>query len=131
MTNMPTSKDIIANTEAAVNMTKSSKDTQAGSLFEIDEKHLVRKIDYRIMPLMFLCYLMQFLDKVLINYSNVMGLSVDVNLKGNEFSWMATAFFIAYALAEIPQGELFSRERWTFLTYSQGCFFRNFQYRTS
>lgn len=118
MINMPTSKDIIANTEAAVNMTKSSKDTQTGSLFEIDEKHLVRKIDYRIMPLMFLCYLMQFLDKVLINYSNVMGLSVDVNLKGNEFSWMATAFFIAYALAEIPQGELFSRERWTFLTYS-------------
>ncbi|KAG4411687.1 hypothetical protein IFR04_015185 [Cadophora malorum] len=101
---MPISKDIIANIEESASMDKSPKDTQTGSLFEIDEKHLVRKIDYRIMPLMFLCYLMQFLDKVLINYSNVMGLSVDVNLKGNEFSWMATAFFVAYALAEIPQG---------------------------
>lgn len=37
------------------------------SIFEINEKSLIRKIDYHIVPLMFLCYLMQFLDKVLIN----------------------------------------------------------------
>jgi len=35
-----------------------------------------------------------------------MGLATDAKLKGNEFSWMATAFFTAYALAEGPQGEL-------------------------
>jgi hypothetical protein len=34
-----------------------------------------------------------------------MGLAKDVKLKGNEFSWMATAFFIAFAVAEIPQGQ--------------------------
>jgi hypothetical protein len=34
-----------------------------------------------------------------------MGLAKDAQLKGNEFSWMATAFFIAYALAEFPQGK--------------------------
>lgn len=35
----------------------------------IHQKALVRRIDYRIVPLMFCCYLMQFLDKVLINVS--------------------------------------------------------------
>jgi hypothetical protein len=35
-----------------------------------------------------------------------MGLAKDAHLKGNEFSWMATAFFIAFAVAEIPQGEI-------------------------
>lgn len=35
----------------------------------IDEKALVRRIDYRIVPLMFCCYLVGFLDKVLINVS--------------------------------------------------------------
>lgn len=33
-------------------------------------KALRRKIDWRIVPLMFLCYTMQFIDKVLINVSN-------------------------------------------------------------
>lgn len=34
---------------------------------EIDEKKLVRKIDWRIVPIMFACQTMQFIDKVLIN----------------------------------------------------------------
>lgn len=33
-------------------------------------KALRRKIDWRIVPLMFCCYTMQFIDKVLINVSN-------------------------------------------------------------
>ena len=33
-----------------------------------DEKKLVRKIDWMIVPLMFCCYNMQFLDKTLLNY---------------------------------------------------------------
>ncbi|PMD58991.1 putative allantoate permease [Hyaloscypha bicolor E] len=53
-------------------------------LFDINERALVRRIDYRIVPLMFFCYLMQFLDKILINYANVMGLAKDAQLKGNE-----------------------------------------------
>jgi hypothetical protein len=34
-------------------------------LTEIDEKALVRKIDWMIMPLMWACYNLQYLDKVL------------------------------------------------------------------
>ncbi|KAF8251460.1 MFS general substrate transporter [Wilcoxina mikolae CBS 423.85] len=63
---------------------------------------LLQKIDRRIVPTMFLCYLIQFLDKVLINYANVMGLSRDLQLRNNEFSWLATGFFLAYLVAEIP-----------------------------
>lgn len=33
-----------------------------------------------------------------------MGLQEDLGMSGNDFSWLATAFFIAYAVAEIPQG---------------------------
>lgn len=35
----------------------------------VNEKLVVRKIDWRIIPIMFACYTMQFLDKVLINVS--------------------------------------------------------------
>ncbi|KAH8672594.1 permease of the major facilitator superfamily [Tricladium varicosporioides] len=87
----------------------SNKLPPTGAVYDINEKALVRRIDYRIVPLMFFCYLMQFLDKVMINYANVMGLAKDTKLKGNEFSWMATAFFIAFALAEVPQGILLQK----------------------
>lgn len=35
----------------------------------VNEKQILRKIDWRIIPIMFACYTMQFLDKVLINVS--------------------------------------------------------------
>lgn len=76
----------------------------ASHLDEVCDKDVVRKIDWRVVPLMLLCYTLQFLDKVVLNYANVMGLAQDTNLVGNEFSWLPTAFFIAYLFAEFPQG---------------------------
>ncbi|KPM41825.1 hypothetical protein AK830_g4715 [Neonectria ditissima] len=70
---------------------------------------ITRKVDWHIVPLLLLCYLLQFLDKVLINYANTMGLSTSLDIQGNDFSWMATAFFIGYAVAEFPQGYLIQR----------------------
>ncbi|PWW80903.1 MFS general substrate transporter [Tuber magnatum] len=75
----------------------------------VDEKRLVRKIDWRIVPIMFACYIMQFIDKVLINYAAVMGLPKDLKLKGNQFTWAATTFFIAYLVAEIPTGYILQK----------------------
>ncbi|KAA8645672.1 putative MFS transporter [Aspergillus tanneri] len=61
-----------------------------------------RKIDLRIMPFMFCCYFLQFIDKVMYNYAAVMGMKQDLGLKGNNFSNAASAFFIAYLIAEVP-----------------------------
>ncbi|KAG8528465.1 uncharacterized protein KY384_007383 [Bacidia gigantensis] len=63
---------------------------------------LRRKIDWRIVPIMFLCYTMQFIDKVSLNYAAVMGLNKNLKLKPNEFSNAATWFFTAYLIAEVP-----------------------------
>lgn len=76
---------------------------------ELCLKRVVRKVDYHIVPLMLLCYFLQFLDKVLVNYANIMGFSESLGFQGNDFSWMATAFFIGYAIAEFPQGYLIQR----------------------
>ena len=90
-----------------------------------DLKALRRRIDWHIVPIMFCCYTMQFIDKVLLNvrfpvveyllavgceliskqYAAVMGLNKDLKLKGNDFTNAATAFFIAYLIAEVPNGK--------------------------
>ncbi|KAL2855653.1 major facilitator superfamily domain-containing protein [Aspergillus pseudodeflectus] len=72
----------------------------------VSDAALLRRIDWRIIPIMFLAYFLQFLDKVVLNYANVMGIQADLGMSGNGFSWLATAFFIAYCIAEIPQGFL-------------------------
>ena len=41
-------------------------------------------------------------------YANVMGIEKDLGMSGNDFDWLATGFFIAYTLAELPQGIYFS-----------------------
>ncbi|KAI0868974.1 putative allantoate permease [Hypoxylon argillaceum] len=75
----------------------------------VSDRVLYRKIDARILPLMFAAYFLQFLDKVLINYANIMGLQEDLHMHGQQFNWLATAFFIAYSVAEFPQGWLLQK----------------------
>ncbi|PYI25855.1 MFS general substrate transporter [Aspergillus indologenus CBS 114.80] len=88
-------------------MTDTKEDKLAAVDYGLGDLHddfaLLRRIDWRILPTMFLTYLLQFLDKVALNYANVMGMQDDLKMQGNDFSWLATGFFIAYAVAEIPQ----------------------------
>jgi len=72
---------------------------------DVSLRGLRRKADWRISPLTFLCYLMNLIDKVAYNYAGAMGMKEDLQLRGNEFSNVATAFFVAYLVAELPMGE--------------------------
>ncbi|THX06127.1 major facilitator superfamily transporter [Aureobasidium pullulans] len=69
-----------------------------------DEKRLVRKIDWMIMPLMWCCYVAQYLDKTLINYAAVMGLYEDANITKADFSNLAWIFYVSYLAFEFPHG---------------------------
>lgn len=56
------------------------------------------KIDLMIMPFFIAIYFLQYLDKTLINYAAIMGLTK--HLKGNEFSNLGTIFYVAYLAVE-------------------------------
>ncbi|PNS15701.1 High-affinity nicotinic acid transporter [Sphaceloma murrayae] len=74
-----------------------------------DEKRLVRKIDWMIMPLMWTCYVLQYLDKTLINYAAVMGLYEDANITTNQFSDLALIFYVSFLVFEFPHGYMMQR----------------------
>ncbi|KIM82059.1 hypothetical protein PILCRDRAFT_820966 [Piloderma croceum F 1598] len=69
-----------------------------------DERTLVRKIDWRIIPLAFACYAVAVIDKVNISYAAVMGMNKDLKLTGNNFSNAASATYIAALIIEVPIG---------------------------
>ncbi|KPI38171.1 putative transporter [Cyphellophora attinorum] len=74
-------------------------------LYDIDpaaEQRVLRKIDMRVMPLMFLVFFFQFLDKQTINFASVFGLQQDLNVSGSEFSWAVSLFYFGILTAQFP-----------------------------
>lgn len=56
-------------------------------------KKVVRKIDYHVVPILFVIYFLQYLDKNAINYGNSYGLKEGTNLHGQDFSWLGRCQF--------------------------------------
>ena len=75
----------------------------------IDEKALLRKIDIRVIPILFLVYLAAFLDRVNIANALTLGLPKDLHLKGNQPNVALTIFFVPYVLFEIPSNVLLKK----------------------
>ncbi|OQN97274.1 hypothetical protein B0A48_16816 [Cryoendolithus antarcticus] len=73
-----------------------------GGVSELAFAPVRRKVDWRLIPVLFLVYAMNLIDKVSLNYAAVMGLPKDLKLGGNDITNTATAFFAAYLVAEIP-----------------------------
>ncbi len=58
---------------------------------------------------MWCCYCLQYLDKTLINYANVMGLQEDANISDSQFSTLALIFYVTYLALEFPHGYAMQR----------------------
>lgn len=52
-----------------------------------EAKKVLQKIDVRIVPALFITYLLRYLDKNGINYASVYELRKGTNLHGQDFSW--------------------------------------------
>lgn len=55
-----------------------------------DAKRVRRKVDWRVLSLLMVTYVLQYLDKNSINLSSVYGLQKSLHLKGQQYSWLGT-----------------------------------------
>lgn len=67
-----TDEHVGAGVDSAWKFLDEHRDAAAADV-SVDLNALRRKIDWHIVPLMFLCYTMQFLDKVILNVSSLFG----------------------------------------------------------
>lgn len=72
-------------------------------------RSVLRKLDFIILPMMCLVYLMSFLDKQTLNYSNAYGLQTDLNLHGTDYSWVASVTNIGYLVFAYPSSLLLQK----------------------
>ncbi|KAI0393068.1 allantoate permease [Xylariaceae sp. FL0594] len=76
---------------------------------EEELKKVVRKIDFRVVPILFLLYFLQYLDKNAINFANAYGLQKGTNLHGQDYSWLGSIFYFGYLAGQFPSGYLMQR----------------------
>ncbi|KAM3522068.1 hypothetical protein NHJ13051_005883 [Beauveria bassiana] len=74
---------------------ESSRDETALS------RRVLRKIDRALIPLLFVTYMLNFMDKVILSSAS--------NLHGQQYSWVASIFYFGYLIWEYPTTLLIAR----------------------
>ncbi|KAK0433316.1 major facilitator superfamily domain-containing protein [Armillaria borealis] len=75
------------------------------------EKRLVRKIDIRIVPTVWILYTLSYLDRANIGNAKVGGLETALGLTSSQYSVVLLVFFVSYVVFEIPANMILTRVR--------------------
>lgn len=61
-----------------------------------EEAAIIRKLDYRLLPVVFVLYSLAVLDRSNLGNARLAGMEKDINLSGNRYNLLGTIFYIAY-----------------------------------
>ncbi|KAI0091669.1 MFS general substrate transporter [Irpex rosettiformis] len=77
----------------------------------VDEKRLMRKIDWWLLPWLTFLYLLSFLDRSSIGNAKLYGLEKDLDINDTQYNVALAVFFVAYSLFEVPSNIVLKRLR--------------------
>ncbi|KAK4167452.1 putative MFS transporter [Cladorrhinum sp. PSN259] len=75
------------------------------------EKKLVRKMDLHLLPCLILMYLLNFLDRANLAQARQGTLEKDLGMKGTDFNFATSIFFVSYLVFQLPSNLLITRLR--------------------
>lgn len=106
-------------------VTASSKDIEnVPAIDHAAENHLLRKLDFYIIPPTMLLYLVSFLDRVNIGNARLYHLEEDLGLHGSQYQTAVSLLFVTYIICETPSNLVIKRlrpSRWiAFITFAWG-----------
>ncbi|OAG40889.1 hypothetical protein AYO21_04966 [Fonsecaea monophora] len=76
-----------------------------------EEKKLLRKIDLRLIPILWAMYIFNYLDRTNIGNAKVGGMEEDLSLSSSDYSLVLSIFFVAYLLFEPPAVMILARTK--------------------
>ncbi|KAI8379268.1 major facilitator superfamily domain-containing protein [Radiomyces spectabilis] len=83
--------------------------TDDSSFDSNEEKKLVRRMDWHIMPLFCIFYFTDYLDRANIGNATLAGIQSDLGLTAAQLSTAISAFYITYILCEVPSNVMLKR----------------------
>ena len=60
-----------------------------------EEKAVLRRIDFRVLPIILGAYFFQQLDKSSLSYVSIFGITQDAHLVGKQYSWLGSILYVA------------------------------------
>jgi len=85
------------------------------------QKAVMRKIDWHLIPLLSILYLFNFLDRTNIGNARILnveegrGMQVDLGITADQWNWVVTSFFFGYIIFEVPSNLIIKKvspSRW-------------------
>ena len=73
------------------------------------EKHLVRKIDLRLLPMIILMYIMNYLDRNNIASARLAGLQRDIVPDDTQYQTAVSILFVGYLLMQVPSNLMLNK----------------------
>ncbi|KAF7531385.1 hypothetical protein G7054_g8918 [Neopestalotiopsis clavispora] len=100
---MEPTKEMAITTDAEAGRSAPSDVSTDGQPLEVEytpaqETRVVRKLDWNLMPLFFVFYMLAFLDRGNIGNAKIAGMTEDLDLVGNKYQWLVNIFFITYII---------------------------------
>ncbi|KAI1953800.1 hypothetical protein LOZ57_000141 [Ophidiomyces ophidiicola] len=99
--------------EAAVTSTEKSPpagdDPPSSSSAAAAEAALVRKCDVRVVPILFVLFMLSFIDRINIGNARLQGLERDLGMQHRDYNVALFVFFIPYILLEVPSNLVLKR----------------------
>ncbi|VDC05871.1 unnamed protein product [Peniophora sp. CBMAI 1063] len=74
-----------------------------------EERRVLRRIDFFILPIFCITQGLAFLDKTALNIANLFSIKADLHVTGSQYSWFASAFYIGYLVFAEPATWLLQR----------------------
>jgi len=62
---------------------------------EAEENAVIRKLDWHLLPLIFVLYSLSVLDRSNLGNARISGMEDDIDLSGTRYDWLGTTFYIA------------------------------------
>ncbi|KAF4820696.1 putative transporter [Colletotrichum siamense] len=74
-----------------------------------EDRKLVRKVDWMILPYISVCYAFFYIDKTTLSYAAIFGIQKDLGLKGTEYSLLSSVFYFGFLIWALPTNFLLQR----------------------
>jgi hypothetical protein len=88
----------VTKTSEVIELSSTSSEAENSSL----ERALLWKIDYHILPLLYLAYITTFIDRANIGNVKIEGMLTDLDMKGNDYNIALIVYAVPYILLELP-----------------------------
>lgn len=67
-----------------------------------ESSRIARKLDIRMLPILCILYGLNYVDKAAIGWAVLFTFKQDLNLKGDDYSWVSSIFYFGYLGAQYP-----------------------------